>query len=205
MDLASIRAKLNGVRGQHYWRSLEEIADTKEFRECLHREFPDGASEWWDGLSRRNFLKLAAASLALSGLTACTKQPVHQILPYVKQPEEMVLGEPLFYATAMCLGGFATGILVKNREGHPIKIEGNPDHPSSLGASSIWMQASILDLYDPDRSHGVAHYGDLGTYEFFLSDLNQVLQEHSVDKGAGLRFLTETVTSPTLSAQFSEL
>src|SRR6185369_1068680 len=185
MDLASIRAKLNGVRGQHYWRSLEEIADTKEFRECLHREFPDGASEWWDGLSRRNFLKLAAASLALSGLTGCTKQPVHQILPYVKQPEEMVLGEPLFYATAMCLGGFASGVLVKNREGHPIKIEGNPDHPSSLGASSIWMQASILDLYDPDRSQTVTHRGELSTWAHFLSELNDIIREQGERKGAG--------------------
>src|SRR5207245_4111149 len=115
-DLAEIRERLKGVRGQHYWRSLEEVADTQEFREMLHREFPPGASEWWDGLSRRNFLRMAAASLALAGLTACTKQPTHQILPYVKQPEQLVLGEPLFYATTMPLGGFATGVLVKSRE-----------------------------------------------------------------------------------------
>src|SRR6266550_853191 len=145
LDLATIRTKLSGERGQHYWRSLEEIAETKEFKEMLQREFPAGATEWWDSLSRRNFLKMAAASLALSGLTACTKQPAHEILPYVKQPEGLVLGEPLFYATAMVLGGFATGVLVKSREGHPIKIEGNPEHPSSVGASSIWGQASILD------------------------------------------------------------
>src|SRR5436190_10848053 len=96
LNLSEIRARLDGVRGQHYWRSLEEVAETDEFREMLHREFPAGASEWWYGLSRRNFLKLAAASLALSGLTACTKQPTYQILPYVKQPAGMVLGEPLF-------------------------------------------------------------------------------------------------------------
>src|SRR5205809_8112119 len=130
----------------------------------LHREFPPGASEWLDSLNRRSFLKLAAASLALGGLTACTKQPVHQILPYVKQPAELVLGEPLFYATSMLLGGFATGVLVKSREGHPIKIEGNPEHPASLGGSSVWMQASILDLYDPDRSQAVTHHGDISTW-----------------------------------------
>lgn len=96
LDLAAIRAKLDGVRGQEYWRSLDEIAETAEFQEMLRREFPDGASEWEDGVSRRSFLKLAAASLTLAGLTACTKQPVHEILPYIRQPEELVLGEPLY-------------------------------------------------------------------------------------------------------------
>ena len=120
IDLSAIRAKLNGLRGQDYWRSLEEIAETKEFQQLLHREFPPGASEWWDGLSRRNFLRMAAATMALAGLTACTKQPTREIFPYIKQPEEMVLGEPLYYATSMVLGGFATGVLAKSREGHPI-------------------------------------------------------------------------------------
>src|SRR5439155_21685435 len=121
---------------------------------------------------------------------ACTKQPTHQILPYVKQPEQLVLGEPLFYATTMPLGGFATGVLVKSREGHPIKIEGNPEHPASLGGSSIWMQASILDLYDPDRSQSVAHQGDISTWALCLSDLNDLLREQTGRRGVGLRFLT---------------
>src|SRR5205085_8697392 len=111
-DLAAIRAKLNKACGQQYWRSLEQIADTQQFREMLHREFPPGAAEWWDGLSRRSFLKMAAASLALSGLTACTKQPAKEILPYVNQPAELIPGEPLMYATTFTLGGFATGVLV---------------------------------------------------------------------------------------------
>src|SRR5690349_18401177 len=97
LDLAAIRSRLQSAHGQQYWRSLEELAKTPEFRELLHREFPLGASEWWDGLSRRNFLRMAAATLALSGLTACTKQPTREIVPYVKQPAELVLGEPLFY------------------------------------------------------------------------------------------------------------
>src|SRR5690242_19998387 len=89
LDLAAIRSRLNGERGQQYWRSLEELAETPEFREMLQREFPPGASEWWDGLSRRNFLKMAAATLALSGMTACTKQPTREIYPYFKQPAEL--------------------------------------------------------------------------------------------------------------------
>ena len=204
-DLAAIRAKLDGVGGQQYWRSLDEVAETPEFKEMLHREFPDGASEWEDGVSRRSFLKMAAASLALAGLTACTKQPVREILPYVKQPEELVPGEPLYYATSMSLGGYATGVLAKSREGHPIKVDGNPEHPASLGASNVWMQASILDLYDPDRSQAVLHNGELSTWQDFLSDLNAIPRECAANEGAGLRFLTETITSPTLSAQLDNI
>ena len=205
LDLALIRAKLKGVRGQDYWRSLEEVAETREFREMLNREFPAGASEWWDGVSRRSFLRMAAATMALAGLTACTKQPTREIFPYVKQPEEIVLGEPLYYATSMILGGFATGVLAKSREGHPIKVDGNPEHPASLGGSSVWLQTSILNLYDPDRSQTVLHAGDISTWALFLSDLNNLLQEQERLQGAGLRFLTETVTSPTLAAQLRAL
>jgi molybdopterin-containing oxidoreductase family iron-sulfur binding subunit len=205
MDMAAIRAKLNTAKGQQYWRSLEELVSTPEFESLLHREFPAGASEWWDGLSRRSFLKMAAASLALAGVTACTKQPAQEILPYVKQPAELVLGEPLFYATAMVQGGFARGILVKSLEGHPIKVDGNPQHPASLGGSNVWMQSSILDLYDPDRSQAVTHNGEISTWASFLADLNELLTGHRTGKGKGLRFLTETVTSPTLAKQLNDL
>lgn len=201
LDLAAIRRRLEGARGQQYWQSLDEIAETPEFVEMLHREFPDGACEWEDGVSRRSFLKMAAASLALSGLTACTKQPIQSILPYVSQPEEIVPGIPLYYATAMQLGGFATGVLVKNREGHPIKVDGNPDHPAALGGSSVWMQASILDLYDPDRSQTVTHHGEISSWGEFISALSTLMQQHKNTGGKGLRVLAEPVTSPTLSAQ----
>jgi molybdopterin-containing oxidoreductase family iron-sulfur binding subunit len=205
LDLAGIRARLDRERGQQYWRSLEEVAQTREFDQLLRREFPAGASEWWDGLSRRNFLKMAAATLALAGMNACTKQPTQEIYPYVKQPNGLVLGEPLYFATSMLLGGFATGVLAKSREGHPIKIDGNPDHPASLGGSSVWMQASILDLYDPDRSQSVTHNGEISTWALFLTDLNDLVAEQEAKGGAGLCFLTETVTSPTLVAQSEEL
>ena len=204
-DLAAIRTRLNGARGQQYWRSLDEISETAEFKEILQREFPNGASEWDDGVSRRSFLKMAAASLALAGLTACTKQPVRQILPYVKQPKELIPGEPLFYATSMLMGGYATGVLATSREGHPIKVDGNPEHPASLGASSIWMQASILDLYDPDRSQAFLHNGEIGSWADFVSELNQWMRDENARQGAGLRFLTEMVTSPTLAGQFEAL
>ncbi len=205
VTLAEVRARLARTHGRLYWRSLEELAETKEFKEMLHREFPDGASEWWEGLSRRNFLKLAAASLAVAGLTACTKQPTREIYPYVKQPAELVLGEPLYYATSMLLGGFATGVLAKSREGHPIKVDGNPEHPAGARGSSVWMQASILDLYDPDRSQTVTHNGEISSWASFLAALNELVSAHQANKGQGLRFLTGTVTSPTLAAQLQDL
>ncbi|HXT11078.1 MAG TPA: TAT-variant-translocated molybdopterin oxidoreductase [Candidatus Angelobacter sp.] len=205
LDLAAIRARLNSASGRAYWRSLDELSETPEFKEMLHREFPNNATEWEDGLSRRSFLKMAAASLALAGLTACTRQPPREILPYVKQPPEMVPGVPLFYASSMPLGGYVTGVLAKSREGHPIKVDGNPEHPASLGRSSIWMQASILDLYDPDRSTAFLHNGEISTWPDFIFELNQLMHELEANQGAGLRFLTETITSPTLSAQLDAL
>ena len=201
IELEAIRARLVGTRGQQYWRSLEEVAQTREFQDLLHREFPTGASELTDDVSRRNFLKLMGASLALAGLTSCTRQPIQQIVPYVRQPEQIVPGQPLFFATALEHDGFATGLLVESHEGHPTKIEGNPDHPASLGATSIFDQASILGLYDPDRSQTVLDGGNISTWGAFLSAINSALEEQSPRHGAGIRILTETLTSPTLAAQ----
>jgi molybdopterin-containing oxidoreductase family iron-sulfur binding subunit len=184
-----------------YWRSLEELTRRPEFLDSLHREFPPRASEWLDEVSRRQFLKLMAAPLALAGLNACTRQPTERIVPYVKQPEEIVPGQPLFFATAMPFGGFGTGLIVTSHDGHPTKIEGNPAHPASLGATNIFGQAAILDLYDPDRAQAVTHSGDISSWEAFLSTLNIALQAQQAKGGAGLRILTETVTSPTLAAQ----
>jgi MoCo/4Fe-4S cofactor protein with predicted Tat translocation signal len=129
LELAEVREKLSEARGPQYWRTLDELARTPEFEEMLHREFPRHASEWTDKSSRRDFLKIMGASLALAGLSACTKQPLEPIVPYVRQPKNMVLGKPLFYATAMALGAYGTGLLVESHEGRPTKIEGNPQHP----------------------------------------------------------------------------
>lgn len=155
LDLAAIRDRLDTTRGPHYWRSLEELAATDEFREFLHREFPEQAADWPDPVSRRRFLHLMGASLALAGLNACTRQPAEKIVPYVRAPEGLVPGKPLFFATAMPLGGFAHGVVVESHEGRPTNIEGNPKHPASLGATHAFTQASVLTLYDPDRSQVV--------------------------------------------------
>src|SRR5262250_1248803 len=152
LSRADVEAQLARTSGPEYWRSLEELAGSPEFQEMLHREFPKGASEWVESFSRRGFLKLMGASLALAGMTACTKQPLEPIVPYVKQPEEMVPGRSLFYASAFSMRGYATPILVESNLGRPTKIEGNAQHPVSRGGTDAFAQASLLDLYDPDRS-----------------------------------------------------
>ncbi|HEX9046983.1 MAG TPA: twin-arginine translocation signal domain-containing protein, partial [Verrucomicrobiae bacterium] len=156
-------------------------------------------------LTRRDFIKLIGASAALAGLPACTRQSVDKIVPYVTDPEQLAPGKPLYFATATAVGGFATGLLVESHEGHPTKIEGNPDHPASLGATNIFHQAALLDLYDPDRSQAVLHQGQPSTWEDFVSALQQVLDSQSAKHGRGLALLTETITSPTLQFQMQRL
>ncbi|MCX6048729.1 MAG: TAT-variant-translocated molybdopterin oxidoreductase, partial [Chloroflexi bacterium] len=128
LDLAAVQARLASSQGRDYWRSLEELAETDSFQEFLYREFPRQASEWLPSLNRRNFLKLMGASLALAGLTACASEPPAKIVPYVQAPEETIPGQPLFFATAMQLGGYAMGLLAQSQLNRPTKLEGNPDH-----------------------------------------------------------------------------
>ncbi len=205
LNFATIRARLATTHGKQYWRSLEEIADTKEFQEFVQREFPAQASEWFDEISRRQFLKIMGASLALAGLGACMKMPEEKIVPYVRQPEEIIPGNPLFFATAMTLGGYATGLLVESHEGRPTKIEGNPRHPASLGATDAFAQASVLTLYDPDRSQVVSNAGQISTWSEFLAVLCAEVEAQNTRKGSGLRILTETISSPTLAQQIFAL
>ncbi|HEV2330412.1 MAG TPA: TAT-variant-translocated molybdopterin oxidoreductase [Verrucomicrobiae bacterium] len=190
--------------GAGFWRSLDELAGTKHFEESLHREFAPGAAEWRN-FNRRAFLKLIGASLALAGLPACTRQPIGRILPYVNQPEELISGKPMFFATAMTLGGFATGLIVESHEGHPTKIEGNPGHPASLGATNIFHQAALLDLYDPDRSQDILQQGRPDTWDNFVTAMFDVLESQKSREGAGLRILTETIASPALHGQIQAL
>jgi molybdopterin-containing oxidoreductase family iron-sulfur binding subunit len=173
----------------------------------LHREFPQGASEWaGDDVSRRNFLKLMGASLALAGVYGCTRQPDEKIVPYVAAPEQVVPGKPLFFATAMPMaGGFGLGLLAESHTGRPTKLEGNPDHPASLGATDHIAQASVLTLYDPDRAKVVQEEAQPRTWGAFLEAIRGPLAAERVTGGAGLRILTETITSPTLIAQMQEL
>ncbi|PWT80907.1 MAG: molybdopterin oxidoreductase [Blastocatellia bacterium] len=187
------------------WRSLEELADTDEFRRFVNAEFPEQAKACLDPMSRRDLLRLMGASIALAGVTACTRAPAEKIVPYVRAPEEFVPGQPLFFATAMSMGGFAKGVLVESHLGRPTKVEGNPDHPASLGATDIFGQASVLGLYDPDRSQVVTHTGRISSWVTFVAALNRAVEEQRLKKGAGLRILTERVTSPTLADQLHAL
>ncbi|MBI4264375.1 MAG: TAT-variant-translocated molybdopterin oxidoreductase [Acidobacteria bacterium] len=203
-DVGALRARLEGTRGREYWRSLEALAGTPEFKEFLHREFPQNASEWLDPVGRRGFLKLMGASLALAGVTACTRQPEEALVPYVRQPEDLVPGKPLFYATAMPLSGAGMGLLVESHEGRPTKIEGNPDHPSSRGATDLFAQAAILGLYDPDRSSTITNLGEIRPFATFVGAMRSIIAAQQPEQGAGIRVLTETVASPTLAAQIWE-
>jgi molybdopterin-containing oxidoreductase family iron-sulfur binding subunit len=208
LDLAALRARLSASRGEDYWRSLEELADVEGFQDFLHRTLPRQAAVLGDHVDRRQFLQLMGASLALAGLTGCGVSPAptdEKIVPYVRMPEEIVPGKPLFYATAMPLAGFGIGLLVESHEGRPTKVEGNPEHPASLGASDVWAQASVLGLYDPDRSRVVTRAGRPSTWDAFLARLGAELDAQGARQGAGLRVLTETVTSPTLASQLRAL
>ena len=204
-DWQRIRSRLAGANGREYWRSFEQLADTAAFQDYLRHEFPRQAGEWMDAVGRRHFLKLMAASLGLAGSMGCLRQPEEKIVPYVRQPEEIVPGKPLYFATAITLGGYAAGILVESHLGRPTKIEGNPDHPASLGATDAFTQAAILSLYDPDRSQTVMHRERIDTWDNFLTAITAELPALKARQGRGLRILTETVTSPTLADQLQRL
>jgi molybdopterin-containing oxidoreductase family iron-sulfur binding subunit len=208
-DLNVIRRRLSRARGAEYWRCLEELADSAEFNELVSREAPRHAAAWREAMDRRDFLKLLGASLALAGLSGCTGSapapPDEKIVPYVQQPEEIIPGKPLYFATAMVLRGFGRGVLVESHMGRPTKVEGNPEHPASVGATDAITQASVLDLYDPDRSHTISNAGRISTWNRFFAELNAELESQRLSQGAGLRILTESVTSPTLAQQIAEL
>ena len=205
LDLYKIRARLESAQGPLYWKSLEELADSEEFQAYVQDEFADRSTDWNSPANRRNFLKLMSASLAFAGVTACTKQPREAIVPYVRQPEEFVPGVPLYYATAMQMGGVGTGLLATSHLGRPTKIDGNPDHPGSLGASDYFHQASILTMYDPDRGQVVTNNGRISSWIAFQAALSGAKEKAAIKNGDGFRILTETVTSPTLTAQIQGL
>jgi molybdopterin-containing oxidoreductase family iron-sulfur binding subunit len=201
LDLAGFRARL--ASGKEYWQSLQELADNGEFDSFVEQEFPQQAAPLGKGVDRRDFMKLMGASMAAAGLAACNR-PAEAIIPYVRQPENLIPGKPIFFASAMTLGGYANGILVESHMGRPTKIEGNPDHPASLGATDAFMQASVLGLYDPDRSTSVMHYGETATWSDFLAALQPVLKQATAN-GGSLRILTQTITSPSLGAMLQQV
>jgi MoCo/4Fe-4S cofactor protein with predicted Tat translocation signal len=206
MELAEAQDQLARARkGPQYWRSLEELAQSDAFIEMLHREFPRQASTLPEGTSRRDFLKLMSASMALAGLTACVKQPLEPIVPYVRQPNEVVLGNPLFFASAMPFGAYATPVLVESHEGRPTKIEGNPEHPAGLGGSDVFAQASILDMYDPDRAQIHTYLGDIRTWGDYALALKGALNSQNAVQGAGLRILSAPTSSPTMASLMEQV
>ena len=203
LNFSEFRARVGDLRGREFWRSLEELSRSDVFDEFMHQEFPQQALALDKGVHRRDFLKLMSASVAMAGLAAC-KQPAETIVPYVNQPESIIAGKPLFFATAMPLAGVGHGVLVESHMNRPTKIEGNPEHPTTLGASDVLMQAAILGLYDPDRSQVVRHYGDVSTWGEFIGAVQPILAA-AKKNGAGLRILTQTITSPSFGAQMQTL
>jgi MoCo/4Fe-4S cofactor protein with predicted Tat translocation signal len=202
LTLEAAREKLAGQTGKKYWRSVDELADTPAFREAVQREFPTQAAEWIDPISRRGFLKVMSASLALAGLAGCTKQPDEPIYPYVKEPEDLVLGRPVYFATAMPFNTGAVPLLVKSDAYRPIKLDGNPEHPVNRGTSDPLSQGALLDLYDPDRSQRVSYRGEVREFAAFLAAFRALLSDKKPAGGAGIYILSDTVTSPTLAAQW---
>ncbi|HVB85587.1 MAG TPA: TAT-variant-translocated molybdopterin oxidoreductase [Candidatus Dormibacteraeota bacterium] len=203
VDLDVARANLAKMGKKRLWQSLEELSDTKTYREFKENEFP-AAYKDSTGINRRDVLKLMAASAAMAGLSACTKLPQEKIVPYVRPPEEIVPGNPLFYATSIPEPGGAVGLLVESHMGRPTKIEGNPQHPGSLGATDALQQASILNMYDPDRAQSIRFDGQLSSWNDFVTAMSNV-RARMMGKGAGIRVLTTTVTSPTFGAQMKDL
>ena len=199
------QGRLRGASGREFWRSLEELRHDPDFDDVLHREFPEQAAVWPDGVDRRRFLQLSSASLALAGLTGCTRQPPEKIVPYVTQPEELVPGKPLYFATAFELDGYAEGILVESHAGRPTKVEGHPEHPASLGATTLFAQAAVLSLYDPDRSQAVRHLNRIRTWQSFTDETQRGLKALNALGGARLRVLTGPLTSPTMTAKIENL
>ena len=203
--LDELRSRLEGRRGPTYWRSLEELAGSPELEEAIREEFPRHADIWPDGFDRRRFLQLSSASMALAGLAACTKQPPESIVPYVKAPEDLVPGKPLFFATGSLHGGYVRGLLAESHMGRPTKVEGNPEHPGSLGGTDLHAQASVLDLYDPDRSAAVTELGRIRTWASFVSEIGGLAAGFEGIGGEGLRILMGANTSPTVAGLLAEL
>jgi molybdopterin-containing oxidoreductase family iron-sulfur binding subunit len=203
LTLNEARQQLVGLTGKRYWRSIDELAETPEFQAAVEREFPSAASEWVDPVTRRGFMKLMGASLALAGMAGCTKQPDEPIYPYVKQPEDLVLGKSNYFATASPFAVGAVPVLVKSDQFRPIKIDGNPEHPYNQGSSDAFTQATLLELYDPDRATKVTSRGETSSWAEFARALRAKVQ--STVTGEGVYFLSATITSPTLARQWKDV
>ena len=205
IGFAALKEKILAKSGKEYWRSVEEYVDSPEFEDFVKEEYPAHAEEWDSSLSRRNFIKVMGASLAFAGLSGCVIQPAEKIIPYVTQPEGLMPGKAQYYATAMTVGGVSTGLFAKAHEGRPTKIEGNPFHPGSRGGTDVYAQASILNLYDPDRSKGHYFRATSTSWKEFINKFRAAVEENRNDGGSGVRILTGTIGSPTTISQIDQI
>ncbi len=200
----TLRARLAGKTGRHFWRALEELADSDEFQRFSRREFPmmhrSGIT-----FDRRTLLKIMAASLALSGLSACKGEEDEEALAYVEAPEGVTVGIAKWFATAVIFGGYAQPILGKTFTGRPVKLEGNPDHPVSGGATDAFTQAALLGLYDPGRSQTPLHLGKPADWDAFDAEMAARASELDKVEGEGFRLLTAPFSSPTLRRQIEAM
>jgi len=189
---------------QKHWRSLAQLEDSEKFQELAQNEFPEGIIEDnWSDSSRRRFLQVTGASVALASATSCSWQE-ETIAPFAERPEGRVPGKPRYFASSMDVGGVAQPLLVTSYDGRPTKIEGNPEHPSSMGATSSIVQGGTLEMYDPDRSKGVARYeGGVETessWQEFGDWFRPLLAAHRRNKGKGLLVVSEAHASPAMDA-----
>ncbi|MGH2571522.1 MAG: TAT-variant-translocated molybdopterin oxidoreductase, partial [bacterium] len=200
--------------GRSYWRSLEDLEGDPQFRELVHREFAHLLPDDLPAESRRQFLKIMGASIALAGASGCgnpswPRWPAAKILPHAYRSPEERPGTPVHFATCWEMGGVARPLLVRSYDGRPIKIEGNPEHPASLGAADAWSQASVLEFYDPDRSRGPSrNQGRTETatsWDAFQAEMTAALEKLAADGGRGFRILSEASSSATLRHQRDEL
>ena len=194
--------------GKTYWRSLDELQQTAEFRYFLHREFPVAASEFPEGLTRRRWMQLMGASLALGGLTGCRWEE-EKIVPFAMRPENRIPGEAEYFATSIEIAGMPRHLLATCYDGRPVKIEGNPDHPSSRGASDALSQSTILDLYDPDRSDALRQTRGRQSFRRSWQEFEEFAEQHfgamEASGGDGLRVLVEPTSSLTVQALLRQL
>lgn len=200
IDWKAVRVKLDGDKKGTYWKSLDEVTETDEHKLWLEDEFPHRKD--LPSVDRRSFLKLMGASMALAGMVGCRNLPQERLVPHVKDPEDRPAGSVQYYASIMPFGGWGYPVLVESHEGRPTKLEGNPDHPASRGASDVFTQAEILNLYDPDRSQNVTSDGLITTWDEFFTETKRRLDS---SKGVGTAVLTGRVTSPTLVGRLEKM
>src|SRR5262245_16586159 len=193
------------VTGRHYWRGLDQLAETPEFKQFLEREFPENASELTDPVSRRHFVKIMSASFALAGIglgSAGCRRPEDKLMPFGKAADNFTYGTSQYFATAMPTRGGAIPLVAKSYEGRPVKLEGNPLFPGGNGSTDRFAQASILNLYDPDRATRFAKAGGNGGLQTAerstaLEALSELAKKFGANQGEGLALLADRTHSPS--------